>query len=91
MFEFKEGVTEDQVEALNTALRALPASIGEIESYACGPDLGLTEGSWDYVVVADFATPEAYMAYAGHPDHVEAVVEVAKPLMRDSHRVQVEI
>lgn len=91
MFKFKDGVTQEQVDELTAALMALPPVITEIEAYACGPDLGLVDETWDYVVTADFATPDGYRVYADHPTHVEAAVNVAKPLMAASQRVQFEL
>ncbi|MGI9667709.1 MAG: Dabb family protein [Acidimicrobiia bacterium] len=88
LFKFTDDVTPDGIDTLDTTLRGLPASIDAIEAYTCGRDLGILDGNWDYAVVADFASVEAYHEYANHPDHVAASVNVAKPMMAQSMRVQ---
>lgn len=91
MMRFTESAKPADVEALAAALRALPAVIPEISAYTCGSDLGLTHGSCDFVVVADFATPADYETYAVHPDHVLASATFVKPILADLHRVQFEV
>lgn len=91
MFEFEEGVTSDQVDALDNALSTLPDLVDEIRVYAFGRDLDLAGGTWDYVVVADFDTEDGYRTYASHPDHLAVVAGVVKPLVAASRRVQFEI
>lgn len=87
-FRFKDEVTNADIDRLDGSLRSLPSRIDAISEYSCGRDLGITDGSWDYAVVADFADESAYEAYQAHPDHVEVSTNVAKPLMAESLRVQ---
>lgn len=88
MFTFTDGVTESQIDALDEALRSLPGLVDEIEAFTCGRDLRLADGTWDYVVVADFASIDAYASYASHADHVAILDESVKPLVAGIQRVQ---
>ena len=45
----------------------------------------------DAGATADFETPEGYHTYAEHPEHVDVVVNVAKPMTAASARVQYEV
>jgi len=53
-----------------TGLGALPAVIPEIRSLQFGRDLDETDGNWDAVLVADYATTADLAAYQVHPRHV---------------------
>ena len=91
LFRFKDHITSDDIDVLDTSLRALPDTIDVIGAYTCGRDLSLIEGSWDYAVVADFDSPEDYYAYVGHPEHVHVAANIAKPMMAQSTRVQLAV
>lgn len=88
MFRFKEGTTAEQVEAVDTALAALPDQIDVLLGYQFGPDAGVTEGSWDFVVIADLADASGYPVYKNHPAHVAAVDDVIAPIVAEAARVQ---
>ena len=57
------------VSAVAAELDQLPPQIPEIAVYRHGRDLGINEGNFDYVVVADFATADDYVVYRDHPVH----------------------
>ena len=46
-----------------------PAAIAEIRDYRFGPDAGINEGNFDFVVVADFESDDDYVVYRDHPVH----------------------
>ena len=91
LFRFTPGTTSAQIDELDAALKSLPDRVPAIESFGCGPDLSLTDGSWDYGIVADFADIEAYHAYQVDPEHVETVISVVQPVVQDAVRVQYRI
>ena len=68
VFRFREGTTADQRATIVAELRKLPAVIPEIASYTVGEDAGLVEGTWDFAVVADFASEAYYLSYRENPD-----------------------
>lgn len=90
MFRFAEGVDPRRIDALEAALGELPRRIGELESYSFGRALGLSEPSWDFVVVADVADAEAYERYRTHPDHVALIREHLEPILADRAAVQIQ-
>ncbi|MEA2023094.1 MAG: Dabb family protein [Actinomycetota bacterium] len=90
MFRFKEGTTAEQVDAATTALRALPSQIDVLTRYKCGPDAGITDGSWDYVVVADVADSDDFATYRDHPAHRAVVTDFMAPIIAEGVRVQFE-
>ena len=91
MIRFVEGVDASDVAELDRELGTLPDLVPGIVAFSCGADLGVTDGSWDYVVVADFATVDDYRRYATHPSHVEILRTVTGPRTARVERVQYRI
>ena len=87
-FRFAEGVTEGQRQALETELATMRPAIPEIQQYRYGPDLGLAEGNFDFVVVADFADAAAFEVYAAHDAHQALIRDVIRPLITERVAVQ---
>ena len=69
MFSWNDTVDAAYVATVGQQLDALPGLIPEIAAYHHGPDAGINNGNFDYVLVADFASVEDYLAYRDHPDH----------------------
>ena len=69
MFTWNDDVDSAHAEAVGAALSTLPGLIPEIAVYHHGPDAGVNEGNFDYVVVADFASLDDYLVYRDHPEH----------------------
>ena len=74
MLSWNDDVDDDHVSAAGAALDTLPGKIDVIRSYVHGADLGISEGNFDYVVVADFDDADGYAVYRDHPDH-QAVIQ----------------
>ncbi|HET9611912.1 MAG TPA: Dabb family protein [Acidimicrobiales bacterium] len=93
MFRFAEGTTDDQRAALAAGLAGMPVATGAIdaERYRHGPDAGLNPASWDYVVVADFASADDYLTYRDHPDHRALIRDLVEPIVAERASVQYEI
>ncbi len=87
MFRWAENVSDQTVQAVSDGLDAL-AALACIEVFRHGTDAGLSEGNWDYSVVADFVDEAAYRAYASDDDHVRLIAEVIKPNIVDRAAVQ---
>lgn len=90
MFRWADGTTDQQVQALREALGALPAAIPELRDYRVGPDAGLVEENWDFVVVADVDDAAAWRAYVGHPDHRKVITEFIGPMHTERAAIQFE-
>ena len=89
MFSWNEGVDDGTRSAISAALDGL-AGLDMVADYRHGPDLGLADGNWDYVVVGDFATAEDYRAYAADPDHRAVVADLIAPNIKARAAVQYE-
>jgi hypothetical protein len=81
LLNWAEGVSEAALEAVTDALGALPAKIPQIRSYRFGPDLGFTDQTADFVLVADFDTEEDFHDYVVHPAHVDLMKNVTGPII----------
>jgi hypothetical protein len=64
----------------------VPGRIG----FWTGFDLGLRAGNWDYSIVADLESAEAYRAYDADPEHNRLRAELT-PLVEQIVRSQIEI
>ena len=90
MFNFKDGTTEEQKEAMRDALRRLPDVIPEIRSYRFGDDLGLRDDNFEFVVTADFDGADDLVVYRDHPDHQKGIAEFIAPIVKARAAVQFE-
>ncbi len=90
LFRFHEGTDPSAADALATALRRLPSLIPQIATYAVGPDLGITDGSWDFAVSARFASVDDFHTYRNHPEHQAVVTDLVQPITAERHSVQFE-
>ncbi|ASU83001.1 stress protein [Nocardiopsis gilva YIM 90087] len=90
LFRWTDGVTSEQVGEVVDGLSRLPSRIPELRAYTFGPDLGVSDGTYDFGVVADLADEKALTVYREHPDH-QAVLAVMRPLIADRASVQIHI
>lgn len=91
LFHFADDVTAEDIAELDAALGQLPSIVPTIKSFDTGRNLGITGGAWNYAVVADFVSEADYSIYATHPDHIEIVDTVVKPMITDAARIQFEV
>ncbi len=87
---FHEATPPEAVARLSDALDTLPVAIPEIVTLHHGRDLDLVEGSWDYGLVATFASKADYQIYGSHPVHLEVIRENMTPILASLARVQFE-
>jgi hypothetical protein len=90
LFRFESGTTPDQIAGITDRLVRVAAGIHTIRAYAVGPDVAISDGSFDYAVVADFDDADGYLAYRDHPDHVAAATEAVQPILAERATVQYE-
>ena len=88
VFTFIPDVTPEAVDTLQARLEALPGLIPEIRSYRVVRDLGLRAGNGDMAVFASFDDGDAFLHYAGHPDHVAAITECVTPIVAVRSAIQ---
>ena len=91
LFRLKAEAPSDTSRALEDELFQLAQKIPEIERYDYGSDLGLREGNYDFGVVADFDSADAFKAYATHPDHLAFIENVLGPVLEERVSIQFEI
>ena len=70
LLQWADDVPEDHVDQVRAGLDALPAQIPQIRTFLHGSDVGVSEGNYDYVVVADFDNVQDWRAFREHPAHV---------------------
>ena len=93
MFRFTDDATDEQRHALARGLDGMPAATGAVraEDYRHGFDAGVNPASWDYVVVADFASADDYRTYRDHPDHQALIRDLVTPIVGDRASIQYEL
>ncbi|MFT6290773.1 MAG: hypothetical protein ACJAR2_001364 [Ilumatobacter sp.] len=90
MFKWNDDVEEAHIEATSAALTALVATIPEVGDYRHGPDVKMTDGNFDYVVVGEYASANDYAVYRDHPDHKALIQQYIAPHISDRAAVQYE-
>jgi hypothetical protein len=90
MIRWVEGTTTGQQDELAARLGELPGVIPEIRQYSLGADVGLSPNAYDFVIVADFADRDAYLAYRDHPSHRAVVDRYLTPITAERAVVQYE-
>ena len=75
LFRFAEDLDAAHIAAVAAGLDALPAAIPEIRRYVHGADLGVSDGNFDYAVVADFDSEDDFLTYRHHPVHQQFIAD----------------
>jgi len=70
LLQWDDDVPDDHVDQVRAGLDALPPQIPQIRTFLHGTDVGVSEGNYDYVVVADFDNVQDWRAFREHPAHV---------------------
>lgn len=91
MFRWTDDTSAEHIQAAQEALGRLPAAIPEIRTYAFGADVGINEGNYDFVVVADFRSAEDYLVYRDHPQHQAVIAEHLRAHIAERAAVQYEL
>jgi len=90
LFRFMPETTNEQVEAAMVALSVLPDQIDVLRKFRFGPDAGITEGAWDFAVVAVLNNADDYVVYRDDPAHVAVLRDYLAPLISEAARIQFE-
>ena len=90
LFRWSESTTDDDVAAIEDGLRGLPSAIAEIRAFRFGRDAGISEGAFDFGVVADFDSTEDYVVYRDHPTHTAFIAECIAPHRAERAFIQYE-
>ena len=88
VFRWRSGTPDEQVEAIERGLAALPDRLPQLRAYAFGRDLGLREGNADFAIVADFDDEAAWQAYTEDAEHRRVIEELIAPVTEVRSAVQ---
>lgn len=91
LFQWKEGVSEAQVAALDQAMAELPKAIPELKELQYGADVRIRGGNADYGLVALFADETGWRAYQEHPAHKAAVANLVQPIAAQRTAIQMRV
>ena len=90
MFKWADDVSDQTKADIATGLDRL-ATLDCVHAYQHGPDAGVAEGNFDYVVVGDFTSVDAYREYSAEAGHLELISSLIKPSISARAAVQYEI
>lgn len=76
MYRWAEHVDTDHVRRVSDAYDRLAEQVVGLRHHAHGSDVGVSEGTFDFHVVADFETVAEWRRYRDHPAHVLLVEEL---------------
>jgi hypothetical protein len=88
LLRWADDLPDDHVERVRSGLDALPSQIPQIRSFLHGSDVGVSEGNYDYVVVADFDNVRDWRAFREHPAHLLFMEEHIKDKFKDRAAIQ---
>lgn len=76
MFRWAEHVDTEHVQRVRAAFDELAELVPGLQHHTHGSDVGVSEGTFDYLVVADFDSVVDWRTYRDHPAHVLLVEEL---------------
>ena len=81
----------DAVETVKSELLEFTSTLPEVRSYRCGSDVGASDMvNFDFAIVAEFDTIDAWRVYDKHPRHDEIRAGVVRPWIEERASVQFE-
>ncbi|GII96229.1 Dabb family protein [Sinosporangium siamense] len=88
LFTWSEDATEEQRATVAAKLGELPGIIPQIKSYVMGKDAGVSPGTVDFALVADFDSAEDFLTYRNHPAHQAVITEHINPILAGRSAIQ---
>lgn len=88
LLRFHDDTDPAAVQALADGLRRLPALIPAIADYHVGPDLSLSDTTWDFGISADFESVDDFHTYRDHPEHQAVIRDLVSPIVEARSAVQ---
>jgi hypothetical protein len=87
LFRWRDDATPDGIARFQELLGKLPSAIPELRAYSFGPDAGISDGAFDFAVVADVDDEAGFVAYRDHPEH-QAALGVLRPMLAERAAIQ---
>lgn len=91
MFQWADTVGDAELEAIVAGFGELPEAIPQVRRYEHGPDLGINENSFDYVVVAEFDSADDFITYRDSQVHQDFIRDHITGKAVARHAVQYEL
>ncbi|HLX46848.1 MAG TPA: Dabb family protein [Streptosporangiaceae bacterium] len=91
LLAWKPEASEEQKQRVAAELSKLPSLIPAIRAYQFGPDAGISEGTFDFGIVADFDDADAYRSYRDDPRHRAVIDQNITPILDRRAAVQYEL
>ncbi len=91
LFHWLPDTTRDQVDEAAKLLLEYVATLDGVVSYRLGHDVGASAGNYDFAIVGDFETLDAYITYRDSPRHVEIAKGIVSSLLAERASVQFEV
>jgi hypothetical protein len=91
LMRWKPEASDAQRQAVRDGLAQLPAAIRQIRSYQFGDDAAISEGNFEFAIVADFDDRSGFQTYAAHDAHQKLIAEHIRPILQDRAAVQYEL
>jgi hypothetical protein len=88
LLQWADDVPDGHVEQVRAGLDALPPQIPQLRSFVHGSDVGVSEGNFDYVVVADFDNVSDWREFREHPAHLLLMEEHIKGKFKNRAAIQ---
>jgi len=82
--------TDADRQSIADGLKGLVGQIDGLDGVRVGIDLRLKEGNGDILFQLEFATEEAWRAYAAHPAHQAVIAERIAPVLASKAFVQID-
>jgi hypothetical protein len=90
IFEWHDGVTDDDVAGFASDIHAMAAALPEIQHYFCGPSQRIRPGIGDFAIVAFVDDEAALDRYLDHPLHEAAVKQWTSHMVRNRYSLQLD-
>jgi hypothetical protein len=88
LLQWSDDLPADHLDQVRSGLDALPPQIPQIRTFVHGSDVGVSEGNYDYVVVADFDNVQDWRMFREHPAHLLFMEEHIKGKFKGRAAIQ---
>lgn len=88
LFKWTEAATDEQKAQTAAEVAKLPSLVASVRAFAAGPDAGIDQGNFDFVVTADFDDEAGYLDYRDNPEHQDLIKRYIRPILAQRVAVQ---
>ena len=88
LFRWKPEATDEQKKQAAAEVAKLPSIVASVRGFACGGDIGVNQGNFDFAVTADFDDEQGYLAYRDDPAHRAVLADFILPIIAERAAAQ---